>query len=86
MSTTTIRISQRARDEARALAEATGKRMSEAVEQAIHAERRRVFWRQFKEAAARVRADPEALAEEEAERELYEGTLMDGLEDESIPR
>jgi hypothetical protein len=85
MATTTIRISLRARHEARALAEATGRRMSEAVEQAIYAERRRVFWQQFKEAAAQVNADPEAAAQEKADRELYEGTLLDGLEDEGIP-
>jgi len=81
VATTTIRISRRARLEARSLADATGKPMSQAVEDAIHAERRRVFWRQFREAAARVGDGPE----EQAETELFEGTLMDGLEGEDIP-
>jgi hypothetical protein len=49
--------------------------MSQAVEDAIHAERERVFWRQFHEAAA-----------EKAELDLWEGTLLDGLENEDIPQ
>jgi hypothetical protein len=86
VTTTTIRISRRARQEARALADATGKPMSQAVEDAIHAERRRVFWQQFRAAAARVAADPAVGAEEQAEAALFEGTLLDGLEDEGIPQ
>ncbi len=86
MNTTTIRISRRARQEARALADATGKPMSQAVEDAIHAERRRVFWQQFRAAAARVAADPAAAAEEQADSALFEGALLDGLEGEGIPR
>jgi hypothetical protein len=60
--------------------------MSQAVEDAIHAERERVFWRQFHEATATVAADPAAAAEEKAELDLWEGSLMDGLEDEDSPR
>jgi hypothetical protein len=59
--------------------------MSEAIEDAIYAERRRLFWQQFKDAAARARTDPQATDEERAELELYEGTLMDGLEEEGHP-
>lgn len=59
--------------------------MSDAVEDAIYAERRRVFWQQLRDASASVKADPEVEAHERAELELYEGTLMDGLEDEGIP-
>jgi predicted transcriptional regulator len=86
VDTTTIRISQRARREARALADATGRPMSQVVEDAIHAERERAFWRQFREAAAAVAADPIATAEERAELDLLEGSLMDGLEDEGVPQ
>jgi hypothetical protein len=60
--------------------------MSQAVEDAIHAERRRVFWQQFRAAAGRVEADPAVAAEERAETAALEGTLLDGLEDEGIPR
>jgi hypothetical protein len=59
--------------------------MSQAVEDAIHAERRRVFWQQFREAAGRVKADPAAAAAEEAETAFFEGTLIDGLDGEGIP-
>lgn len=59
--------------------------MTEAVEDAIHAERRRVFWQQFRAAAARVADDPAVGEEEQVEAALYEGTLLDGLEDEAIP-
>ncbi len=86
MSTTTIRISRRAQREARALADATGKPMSQVVEDAIHAERRRVFWHQFRAAAAQVAEDPEAAAAERAEVALFEGTLLDGLEGEDVPQ
>jgi len=58
--------------------------MSQVVEDAIHAERRRIFWSQFRAAAARA-ADPNAAAEEGAETAIFEGTLPDGLEDEAIP-
>jgi predicted transcriptional regulator len=86
VGTTTIRISQRARREAHALAEATGRPMSQVVEDAIHAERERAFWRQFREAAAAVAGDPVAAAEERAELDLLEGSLMDGLEEEGVPQ
>jgi hypothetical protein len=60
--------------------------MSQAVEDAIHSERRRVFWQQFRGAAAQVAADPTATAEEQAETALFEDTLLDGLEGEGIPQ
>jgi hypothetical protein len=60
--------------------------MSQVVEDAILAERRRVFWEQFRAAAAQVAADPVAAAEEQAETAFFEGTLLDGLEGEDIPR
>jgi hypothetical protein len=60
--------------------------MSQAVEDAIHAEQRRVFWQQFREAAGRVSADPTAAAEQQAETAFFEGTLLDGLEGEPIPQ
>jgi hypothetical protein len=82
---TTIRISQRARDEARELARATGKPISQAVEAAIRAEHRRLFWVSFRQAAATVSKNPGAAAAEAADSELFEGTLADGLDEEPIP-
>lgn len=85
MPSTTIRISQKAREEARQLARATGKPISQAVEAAIRAEHRRLFWASFRQAAAIVSKNPVALAAETGDRELFEGTLADGLDTEPIP-
>ncbi|HEU0168374.1 MAG TPA: hypothetical protein VFS62_11405 [Chloroflexota bacterium] len=48
----------------------------------MDAYRRQFFLEQLNEQFARLRADPAAWQEELAERKLWEGTLMDGLEDE----
>ncbi|MBD0318856.1 MAG: hypothetical protein ICV87_00885 [Gemmatimonadetes bacterium] len=42
-----------------------------------------LFLKEFEEAYAALREDPAALAEIEAETSAWDGTLMDGLEDES---
>jgi hypothetical protein len=55
------------------------------VEAAIRAEHRRLFWASFRQAATSVAKNPVAAAAEAADRELFEGTLADGLEAESIP-
>ena len=85
MPSTTIRISQKARDEARELARATGQPISQAVEAAIRAELRRLFWASFRQAAATVSKNPVAATAEAADRELFEATLDDGLDAEPIP-
>ncbi|TMG08906.1 MAG: ribbon-helix-helix protein, CopG family [Chloroflexi bacterium] len=85
VASTTIRISQKARDEARELARATGKPISQAVEAAIRAEHRRLFWASFRQAAAIVSKNPVAATGEATDRELFEGTLADGLDAEPIP-
>lgn len=85
MASTTIRISQKARDEARELARSTGKPISQAVEEAIRRERRRLFFEQARKAHEAVIADPKARAEEEAEWAVWEETLTDGLADEPVP-
>lgn len=41
-----------------------------------------LFLKEYEEAYAKLREDPAALAEFEAERRAFDGTLMDGLEDE----
>jgi hypothetical protein len=48
--------------------------------------RRWWFLRRADQAYARLRADPEAWAEELEERRLLESTLMDGLEDDPRPQ
>lgn len=63
----------------------TGKPISQAVEEAIRAERRRLFWASFRQAAATTSVNPAAAAEAAADRELFEGTLADGLDAEPVP-
>ena len=38
--------------------------------------------KEYEQAYAKLREDPAALADFEAERRAFDGTLMDGLEDE----
>lgn len=80
--TTMMRVTRRAREDAEALSEATGRPMSAIIEEALAARRKALYWQQFRDAVRQVEADPLAQAEERAELAVYEGTLMDGLEDE----
>jgi len=63
----------------------TGKSISQAVEEAIRAERRRLFWASFRQAAAATTRNQVAAVEEAADRELFEGTLGDALDAEPVP-
>lgn len=63
----------------------TGKSISQAVEEAIRAERRRLFWASFRQAAAATSGNPGDAVAEAADRELFEATLADGLDAEPIP-
>ena len=77
-----MRISRRAREDAEALAAATGKPMSLVIEEALAALRKAAYWQRFREEIQRLEADDPARAEERADLELLEGTLMDGLDGE----
>jgi hypothetical protein len=56
--------------------------MSLVIEEALAALRKAAYWRQFKDGVERLEADSVAHADEQSDLELYEGTLMDGLQDE----
>ena len=43
------------------------------------------FWEEFRESAARIRADPVAWREMQEEQRFYDGSLIDGLEPETWP-
>jgi len=81
-ATTTLRVDLTTRSELQELAEMTGESMRELVAQAVKDYRRRRFLEQVNRDFERLRADPEAWAEELEERRLFENTLMDGLEDD----
>ncbi|MHB8243348.1 MAG: hypothetical protein ACYDHN_15335 [Solirubrobacteraceae bacterium] len=74
---TTIRVSEPTRDRFAKLAQATGRPMSELVDEAADALERRVFFDQLSAGYEALRADPDAWSEIEAERALESGALRD---------
>jgi predicted DNA-binding protein len=82
MATTTIRVSERTHEALRALSEATGESMARLLERAVERLRAEEFFAAVDAAYDRLRADPVARAEEDAERAAWEATLVDGLEED----
>ncbi|MGO9976552.1 MAG: hypothetical protein ACLP01_27835 [Solirubrobacteraceae bacterium] len=74
---TTIRVSERTRDRFARLAEATGRPMTQLVDEAADALERRVFFDQLSARYEVLRADPSVWSEIEAERTLESRTLSD---------
>jgi hypothetical protein len=74
---TTIRVSERTRDRFARLADATGRPMSQLVDEAVDALERRVFFDQLSARYEALRADPAAWSEIESERALESGALHD---------
>lgn len=66
------------------LARETGQSLQSVLDRAIEDYRRKVFFDQLNAGYAALRADPEAWAEELAERKLWDTTLMDGLDEEAV--
>ncbi len=79
MASTTVRLAERTRDALRQLAAQTGQPMSVVLERAVEAYRRQCVFDQANAAHAALRSDPEAWAEELAERQEWEVTLGDDL-------
>jgi predicted transcriptional regulator len=80
MSTPTVRISAASHQTLKEVAEATGQTMTDVLDKALDAYRRKLFFEQMNAGYAELRADPEAWAEHLAERKLWDATLMDGLD------
>ncbi|HTA32806.1 MAG TPA: hypothetical protein VK721_05220 [Solirubrobacteraceae bacterium] len=74
---TTIRVSEPTRDRFARLAQATGRPMSQLVDEAVDALERRVFFDQLSARYEVLRNDPGAWKEIEAERTVESGTLRD---------
>jgi hypothetical protein len=62
------------------MADWAGVSLQDALEQAIKDQYHRKFWEAVNAGYAALRADPVAWAEMEAERKLWDATLMDGLD------
>lgn len=80
MSSGTVRISETARNSLRELSKRTGESMQNILDRAIEDYRRRCLLDEANRAYSRLREDPEAWAEEQAERAAWDQTLRDGLE------
>ena len=74
---TTIRVNEQTRDRFARLADATGRPMSQLVDEAAEALERRLFFEELSSGFERLRADPKAWAEVEAERAIESGALAD---------
>ena len=79
---TTVRIRSTTLDRLRELSRLRGESMPALLEKAIDEYFEKSFWDQVHAADAALKADPQAWAEELAERKRWEGTLLDDLEDE----
>lgn len=81
MTTTTVRLAETTRATLRQLAVQTGEPMSVVLDKAVDAYRRQCIFEQANAAYAALRSDPNAWAEELAERQEWEATLADDLAD-----
>jgi hypothetical protein len=75
---TTIRVSERTRERFARLARATGRPMTELLEDAADALERRLFFDQLASRYAELRSDPDTWAAIEAERAGESRSLADG--------
>jgi hypothetical protein len=80
MSATIIAISEAAHQILQDIAEQTGQSLTDIVDKALDAYRRKLFFEQLNAGYAALRADPKAWTEELEERTLWDATLMDGLD------
>ena len=80
MSAPTVRISEASHQLLKQLAEQTGQTMTDVLDKALDAYRRKLFFEQLNAGYAELRADPQAWAEHVAERKRWGATLMDGLD------
>ena len=73
-------LSPTAIEKLREICQWSGRPMAEELERAVTAYHDRAFWDAVNAGYAALRSDPQAWAEEEAERRAWEQTLMDGLD------
>lgn len=78
----TVRIDPGAHAALAEIAKAKEVTLAEALRQAVELLRREVFFEQMNAAYARMRGDSDAWAEEQREREDWDRTNADGLDDE----
>lgn len=82
MRSTTVRISEEARETLRLLAEATGEPMNKVLERSVRDYHEHWLLEETNRAYERLRKDPERRAAYKAESQALAVALMDGLERE----
>ncbi|MBI1913681.1 MAG: CopG family transcriptional regulator [Planctomycetes bacterium] len=80
MAETTITLSETTLARLQELARWAGVSLSEALDRAVKDQYDKNFWDAVNAGYATLRADPVAWAEVEAERKLWDNTLMDRLD------
>src|SRR5947209_8830850 len=80
MPAPTVPISETAHQILKELAEQTGQTMTDLLDKALDAYRRKLFFDQLNAGYAELRADPQAWAQHLAERNQLDATLADGLD------
>lgn len=81
MGATSIRVSAETHRRLRELARRQARPISAVADEAVRAYEKEQRWQAAEAAMARLRQDPVALAEYEAEAARWDGTATDGLED-----
>ena len=82
MATTTIRVPAATHARLRQLAADEARSMGQVIDALLDDYEKRMFFARLTEDFARLRADPAAWADYEAEQTAWEATLGDGLEDD----
>jgi hypothetical protein len=82
MATVTIRIPPSAHDRARRMAKAEETTLGEVIDDALKRRERERMLEGYNQDMARLRSDPVAWADWQAEIAEWDGTLLDGLEDD----
>lgn len=77
-----VRASDETLDRLRRLREVTGESTAELLDRAVELLEQDRFLDAANASFAALRADPDAWREDQSERDLWEGTLADGLTDE----
>jgi len=80
IKSTTIRVTNQARETLRQLSQITGKRQQDIVDEAVEAYRRQVLLDKANLAYAALRSDSAAWKAELTERQAWDATLGDGQE------
>jgi hypothetical protein len=78
----TVRVDPKLHATLRALSEDEQRSISQVIEDAVDRYQKAKFWQSMHDGFARLRADPEAWSEYQAEAALWDSASGDGLEDE----